>query len=86
MMCADLANRLLEYAVGGRVGDHQRGQVVARAASALASQIGEVDVALFVAGDGDDFHAGHDGAGGIGAVGGGGDQADVAVRLAAAAW
>ena len=49
----------------------------------LAFEIGEVDVAVVEAADGDDFHAGHDGAGGIGAVGAGGDETDIAMRFAA---
>ena len=49
----------------------------------FGAQIRHVNVAVGVARDGDDFHAGHDGAGGIRAVRGSGDQADVAVRLAA---
>ena len=49
----------------------------------FGAQIGDVDVAVLVAGDGDDFHSCHDGAGGIGAVRGGGDEANIAMRLAA---
>ena len=65
-----------------RIGDHQAARS-SLCASALALEIGDVDVAVGVAGDGDDLHAGHDGAGGIGAVRGGGNQADVAMALAA---
>ena len=47
------------------------------------AQVGDVNVALGVARDGDDFHAGHDGAGGVRAVRGGGNQTDVAMRFVA---
>ena len=72
---ADLLDGFLEHAVGGGVGDHQRGQV-GLVRLGLGPQVGDVDVALLVAGHGDDFQPRHDGAGGVGAVGGGGDQAD----------
>ena len=50
----------------------------------LRPQVGEVDVAGLVAGDDDHAHAGHDRAGGVGAVRRAGDQADVALLVAAA--
>ncbi len=49
----------------------------------LGAQIVDVDVAARVAGDHHDVHARHAGGGRVGAVRGGGDQADLAVRLAA---
>ena len=49
----------------------------------LGAQIVDVDVASRVAGDHHDLHADHAGGGRIGAVGRGGDQAHLAVRLAA---
>ena len=55
----------------------------AACASALRLEVGEVDVAVVVAGDDDDLHAGHLRRRGIGAVRGRRDQADVAMRLAA---
>ena len=82
---ADLADVLLEHAMRGGIGDHQGGEVL-RVLFRLGAQIGDVDIAPAVAGDHHDLHAGHLGGGRIGAVRGGGDQADVAVRLAAAAW
>ena len=51
--------------------------------SALARKIIDVDVASDVAGDHHDLHADHAGGGRIGAVRGGGDQAHLAMRLAA---
>ena len=45
---AELGDAVLEHAVRRRVGDHDRGQPVARAASILASQVVEVDVAVVV--------------------------------------
>src|SRR5690606_13285880 len=79
---ADVEYRGFEYAVGGRGGDHQRGEL-GGVFVGLGLEVGDVDVALRVAGDGDDGVAAHDGAGGVGAVGGGGDEAGVAAALAA---
>ncbi len=76
---ADLADGLLEHAVGGRVGDHERGQVLTVLVD-LGAQVVEVDVAGVVAGHHDHRHAGHDRAGGVGAVGRGRDQADGRAR------
>ena len=81
---ADFDDGLLEDTVGAWVGDHERGEAVA-VLIGLGAQVVEVDVAVFVAADDDDFHAGHDGAGGICTVGGGGDKADVAMVVVAAA-
>jgi hypothetical protein len=78
---ADLADALLEDAVRARVGDHQRRQprgVLLR----LGAEVGHVHVAVAVAGDHDDLHAGHHRARRVGAVRGGRDQAHVALRLA----
>ena len=52
----------------------------------LRSQVVEVDVALLVAADDHDAHAGHDRRGGVGAVGAAGDQADVALACPVARW
>ena len=46
-------------------------------------EVGDVDVAGVVAFHADDFHAGHHRGGRVGAVGGNGNQADVAVAVAA---
>ena len=78
---ADFLDGFLEDAVGGGVGDHQRGEVLARARRPWRLRSARSMLPLVVAGDGDDLEAGDDGAGGVGAVGGVGDQADVAVRL-----
>src|SRR3954464_7343150 len=43
---ANLADRGFENAVGGRVGDHERGQVVLVGVG-LGAEIGEIDVAIF---------------------------------------
>ena len=64
------------------IGDHQRreiGGVLVR----LGAQVGHIDVAVAVAADHDHLQAGHRGARRVGAVRAGGDQADVAVPLAA---
>ena len=80
---ADLADRLLEHAVGRRVGDHQGGEVVA-VGIRLCLQVFEVDVPLVVALDRRNLQAGKDRTRGVRAVRRGGDQADVARALAAA--
>ena len=72
----------LEDAVGGRIGDHQRGEVLAVFLGARR-EIGDVDVSRVITFHADDLHAGHHRGGGIRAVGGNGDQADVAVAVAA---
>ena len=58
---ADLLDPVLEHAVRGGVGDHQRRQPVGVLVG-LGAEVGEVDVAVAVAADGDDLHPGHDGA------------------------
>ena len=79
----DFLNGLFEDAVSTGIGDHQRGELPA-VLFGFGFEIGHVDVAIIVAADDDDFHAGHDGAGRVGAVGGRGDKTDVAMFLAAA--
>src|SRR6478609_41444 len=56
---AHVADGLFVNAVGGRVGDHQRGEVVGVLLD-LHFEIGEVDVASLVAGHDHDAKAGHD--------------------------
>ena len=48
-----------------------------------SAKVSEIDVTGFVATDGNDVEAGHNGAGGIGAVGRSRDQTNIAVRFAA---
>ena len=79
---ADVFDRGFEDAMRGWVGDHQRGEVV-RVGGDFRGEIGDIDVAVGIAGDGDDFEAAHGSAGGIGTVGAGGDEADVAVTFVA---
>ena len=81
---ADLADLGLEHPVRRRVGDHDRGEPLGVLVD-LGAQVGEVDVAVLVAGHDDDPHAGHDRAGGVGAVRRARDQADVALVVAARA-
>ena len=45
---ADLPDRRLEHAMGGRVGDHQRGEDIAILVD-LRSQVNDIDVALVIA-------------------------------------
>ena len=79
---ADLHDALLEDAVGGGISDHEGGEI-GRVRLGLGPQIRQVNVALRVAGHGDDVQSGHGGAGRVGAVGGSGNEADVAGGLAA---
>ena len=81
---ADVADGLLEHAVGRRIGDHQRGDRVG-VLFELGVEVVEVDVAVVVAGHDHDPHPGHGGAGGVGAVGRCGDEAEVAPVVATAA-
>ena len=80
---ADLDDGSFKYPMGGGVGDHQGGQVVG-VQSRLGCQVGQIDIALVIAGHRHHLQAGHHGAGGVGAVGAGGNQAHPAMALAAA--
>ena len=66
-----LDNRVLERAVRARVRDHRARKIIGVLVGLLA-QVGDVDVAIRVARDDDDLHAGHHRAGGIRAVRGNG--------------
>ena len=79
---ANLADGFLEHAMRAGIRHHEARQFTF-VRLGFGAEIGDVNVAVRIAGDGDDFHAGHDRAGGIRAVRGSGDQADVAMRLAA---
>ena len=78
---ADVADAFFVHAVGGRIGNHDGGQGVA-VLLGFGFQIVDVDVAMFVGIDNDDFQAQHGRSRRVGAVGGFGNQADVAVSLA----
>ena len=65
---ADFPDRLLEHAMSGWVGDHQRPEGVG-VLLRLGAQIGDVHVTVLVAIDDHDLHSGHICAGGIRAVG-----------------
>ncbi len=79
---ADFLDRRLEHAMGRGIGDHQGGEVVL-VLGGLLLQVGDVDVAMLVAGHDDDLHARHDGGGRVGAMGRDGDEADVALSFTA---
>ena len=81
---ADLADLFFEDAVGRGVSNHDRGEDVC-VLRGLFAEIFDVDVAELVTAYAHNFHGGHLGGGGIGAMRGGGNETDVAVRLAAAA-
>ena len=61
---ADLGHGFLEHAMRGRVGDHQRGQLVADLFD-LGAQVGQVDVAVGVGGHHHHIHAGQLGRAGL---------------------
>ena len=83
---ADLANVFLEHAVGGRIGDHQGGSFVL-VLFRLVPEVGDIDVAVFVASTHHDHvHAGHLRGGRVGAVGRLRDQADIAMASPRLAW
>ncbi len=73
---ADVFDRCFENTVGGWVSDHQRGENIAVRFS-FGFEIGDIDVAVFIAGHGHDFEPTHRRAGRIGAVGAGGNEANV---------
>ncbi|KGS64740.1 hypothetical protein X979_6101 [Burkholderia pseudomallei MSHR7527] len=79
---ADLAHVLLEHAVRRRIRDHDRREIV-RMRVGLRLQVGDVDVALRVARDHHDLHAGHVRRRRVRAVRGRRNQADIAVAFAA---
>src|SRR5450830_102111 len=80
---ADLADAFLEHAGGRRVGDHQRGEVLA-VLDRLGPQVFDIDVTAGIAGGDDHAHAGHVRRGRVGAVGRRRDQADIAALVATA--
>ena len=77
---ADLLDPGFEHAVRRRISDHDRRQVVAVSVR-LRPQVAKVDVAVVIARDDHDLHAGHLRGCGIGAVRGCGNQANVAHGL-----
>ena len=79
---ADVFDAGFEHAVRAGVGDHDGGEIFL-VLFGFFRQVGDVDIAMIVAGDRHHFQPGDDGAGGIGAVGAGGDEADGAVMIAA---
>ena len=75
---ADFHDGFLEHAVRRGVGDHQAGEP-GRVLFGLGLEVGDIDVAVFVAGDGDDVETAHLRRGRVGAVCRFGNQADVAL-------
>ena len=80
---ADFLDAPLEHTVSGRIGHHQRSEVVL-VRLGFRAQIGDVDVPFLVAGDRDDFQASHHGTGGIRAVSGRRDETNFAMPFTAA--
>ena len=80
---AEFADVALEDAVRRGVGDHDGGEAVG-VFFGFEDEVGDVDVAVFVAGDDDDFHAGERRRCRVGAVRRLRDEADVALAVAAA--
>lgn len=80
--CADVGDLVLVDTVRGRVGDHDRGETLGVIGD-LRTQIVDVDVTVGTAGDNLDAHPGHDSRSRVGAVSTRGNQAGVAVIVAA---
>jgi len=80
---ANLFDPFFKDSVRGRIRDHQRSQVLL-VGFGFGAEISDIDVAVFVTGDSDDFESRHDGAGGIGSVGRRWDKANIAVRFTSA--
>ncbi len=78
---AQWRDRVLVGAVGGRVGDHQRGKIMC-VLRALDPQVVQIDRSVVGCAYDHDAQSGHHGGGRIGAVRAGRDQADVATRVA----
>ena len=78
---ADRRDAIFEDAVGRRIGDHDR-RDLAFVIGDFVIEVSEIDVAVVIAFDDDDFHVDHLSAGGVGAVGAAGDQADIAMVIA----
>jgi hypothetical protein len=81
MIRADFSDVLLEYTMGRWVCDHERGELV-RVLIRFTAQITKLDVSLDVTSHRDHAQTGHNCAGRIRAVRRGGDEADIAMRLA----
>lgn len=71
------------HAVGGWVGHHDAGEFVARLLG-FGAQVGQIDVAVFVARHNHHFHSCHLGRSRVGTVGRAWDQADITVAFIAA--
>jgi hypothetical protein len=80
---ADLRDARLEYPVRRGIRDHDRGEFL-RVLGRLLLKVAEIDVAGVIAGNDDHAHPRHLRRRGIRAVRGAGDEADVAMPLAAA--
>jgi len=80
---AHFGHRFLEHPVGGGIGEHEGGELLAVGGDG-AIEVGQLHVAVAVALHHHHAQSRHLGAGRIGAVGRGGDQADIAPCFAAA--
>ena len=69
----DIFDAVLIHTVGGRVGDHQRSEIVAVFCN-LCFQVIDVDIALVITRHDHDLHSGENSAGGVGAVRAGRNQ------------
>ncbi len=71
---ADLTHSRFEDAVGRWICDHERSQPIARSLT-FRAEVGDIDVALAVAGNDHHIHSCHDCTRGVGAVGARGNEA-----------
>ncbi len=79
---AHFANGLFIHAVGRRIGDHDAGEIGPRLLC-FFTQIGEIDVAVFITGNDHYLHTRHLRGSRVGAVRGARDQADIAMAFVA---
>jgi len=77
---ADILDRAFEHPVRGRIGHHQRREIVAVRVG-LGLEIGDIDVAVGIARHRHDLEAAHRGGRGIGSVRGGRNKTHVAVSV-----
>ena len=78
-----LLHPLFVHAMCRRVGDHERGEIIA-VRFGLCLQVGDIDIAVVVAGYQHNLHADHLRAGGISPMRRRRNEADIALRVAAA--
>ena len=80
--CADITDSTFEYSVSTWIGNHERRQICLMFGN-LRLDIGSAYIAMLIAFNDDDFHAGHDSTGSICTVSTRWDETDGAILIAA---